>query len=113
VSDGRLSAGVEASAFLRRAEQQGGFGMVLHRGDADRGTLLILVAEKGEHRAVLERRLLGAAGYGWTRTGPNEQESAELPQYIARARRNDPDCWVLELDIPFSERFIAETIAEG
>ena len=90
VSDGRLSAGLEASAFLRRAEQQGGFGTVLHRGDAERGTLLILVAEKGEHRAVLERRLLGAQGYGWTRAGPDAQESAELPQYVARARGTTP-----------------------
>ena len=113
MSDARLPAGVEASAFLRRAEQQGGFGMVLHCGDPDRGTLLILVAEKGEHKAVLERRLLGARGYGWTLTGPEAEESYQLPQYVARARQNDPDCWVLELDIPSSERFIAETISEG
>ena len=113
MSEPRLSAGVEASAFLRRAEQQGGFGTVLHKGDAERGSLLVVVTDRGEHQAILERRLGVGGRYGWAATGPASGESSEAAQYVARARRSDPDCWFLELDIPSAERFIAETIADA
>lgn len=113
MSEPRLSAGIEASAFLRRAQQQGGFGMVLHKGDAERGSILVVVVERGEHRAILERRLQAGGTYGWAASGPREGESVEAAQYVARARRADPDCWVLELDIPSAERFIAETITDA
>ncbi|HVF83033.1 MAG TPA: DUF1491 family protein [Sphingomicrobium sp.] len=113
MSEGRLAAGVEAGSFLRRAAGLGGFGAVLQRGDAERGTLLLIVTERGEHRGILERRLAGANGYRWVLTGPRQAESSGVTQYLARVRRNDPDCWVLELDIPSSERFIAETIGGG
>ena len=113
MSEVRLNAGVEASAFLRRAEGSGGFGTVLHKGDAERGSLLVVVTERGEHRAILERRLGASGRYAWAAVGPVSGESAGAAQYVARARRADPDCWVLELDIPSAERFIAETTAEA
>ncbi len=87
--------------------------MVLHKGDAERGALLLVISERGAHRALLERRLMGASGYGWARVGPSEGESAQAAQYVARARQSDPDCWVVELDVPSAERFIAETIASA
>jgi hypothetical protein len=106
----RLAAGMEASALLRQAEQCGGFGTVLHRGDLERGTLLLLISERGRHLVILERRLQSDGGYDWERTGPEQGDSAGAAQHVARTRRFDPDCWVLELDVPSAERFIAETI---
>lgn len=108
-----LAAGLEASALLRRAEALGGFGMVLSKGDADRGTLVLQVLERGAHQAVLERRLRPDGSYGWAVTGPPAGDSAGAAQHVARARRSDPDCWILELDIPSAERFIAETTSAG
>jgi hypothetical protein len=109
----RLSAGVEAGAFLRRAETLGGFGTVLNRGDAERGTLILSVTERGQHQALLERRLRLDGSYGWEVSGPTSADSLEVAQYLARARRNDPDCWILELDVPSAEQFVAETTADG
>jgi hypothetical protein len=113
MSEPRLSAGIEASAFLRRAEQEGGFGTVLHKGDAERGSILMVVVERGEYRAILERRLQAGGTYGWAASGPGAGEPMGAAQYVARARCADPDCWVLELDIPSAERFIAETITDA
>lgn len=86
---------------------------MLNRGDPERGTIILAVAERGEHRALLERRLRLNGGYGWELTGPGSADSAAVAQYLARARRNDPDCWILELDIPSAEQFVAETTSEG
>jgi len=107
--DARLAPGIEVSALIRRAEALGGFGMVLHKGDPDRGTILLVVTERGVHAALLERRLLQDWTYRWTVVGAPDGDSRGAAQDVARARINDPDCWVLELDIPSSERFIAET----
>jgi len=107
-----LAPGIEASAFLRRAEAAGGFGMILHKGDGDRGTLLLSIAERGEPVACLAREL-GAAGYEWRRVGPDAGDSPNLRLFLEKRRRNDPDEWQIELDVPSAERFVAETSATG
>ena len=48
------------------------------------------------------------------RTGPaDDSDPQTLMDYVERRRRNDPDLWVVELDILDAERFAAETIAAG
>jgi len=42
--------------------------------------------------------------------GPASGESAALEEYWRNRRRRDPDLWVIELDVPHAERFVAETI---
>ncbi|MCW3797744.1 DUF1491 family protein [Sphingomonas sp. BN140010] len=106
-------AHVEVGGLLRRAQAAGGFGTVLRKGDPERGTLVLVIVERGEHRAILERRLQADWTYRWSVVGPNVGDSREAAQHLARARDQDPDCWFIELDVPSSERFIAETTAEG
>ena len=109
----RLAAGFEAGALIRRVESEGGFGMVIHKGDAERGSLLLAVLERGKHRAFVERSL-GAGGiYAWGLTGPAAESPSRLSDFVAKRRNSDPDCWVIELDVPSAERFIAETIGAG
>jgi hypothetical protein len=111
--EARLAAGFEASALIRRAEGAGGFGAVLHKGDAERGALLLVVAERGAHSAFVERRLSVGGVYVWARCGPESGDSAAADQYVVRRAATDPDCWIIELNVPSAERFIAETIADG
>lgn len=113
MTDARLPAGLEVGSLLRRAELAGGFGTVLRKGDGERGSIVLVLLERGQYRALLERRLQPDWSYGWADAGPPEGDSAALPQHLARAADRDPDCWILELDIPSSERFIAETITEA
>ena len=113
MSEARLAAGIEASALIRRAESEGGFGMVIQRGDAERGAVLLTMLQRGAYRGMWERSLQAGGIYAWGATGPSESESDKAPQYVDRRRRADPDCWILELDVASVERFIAETISAG
>ena len=110
----RLPAALEAQAFLRRAATLGGHGALLHRGDPDRGAILLLVTERGEHVALLERMLSAGGDYRWQPSASaRESDPQRVAQYVERRRQQDRDIWILELDIVPAERFIAETIAEG
>ena len=112
--DNRLPAHLEASSLLRRAEVEGGFGMVIARGDPDRGALILLVAQRGAHFACLERGMGANGAYAWQTTGPAAGESDNIVRDWSQKRRsNDPDLWLIELDVALPERFIAETIAIG
>ncbi|NJC04844.1 hypothetical protein GGQ97_000637 [Sphingomonas kaistensis] len=106
MSDPRLAAGIEVSALLARARESGGFGTVLRRGDDERGSLMIVVAERGENRFLLQRLLQRSGDYGWESQEIADSES--LAAQLGRARDRDPDLWLIELDVPSAERFIAE-----
>jgi hypothetical protein len=87
---------------------------VVRRGDPDRGTLLLLIAERGRHFACLERLLAPDGSYAWGVAGPDKSASSmEIADFLARRARFDEDSWVLELDIAEPERFIAETTGLG
>ena len=110
----RLPAGLEASSVVRRAEVQGGFGMILARGDPDRGALVLLIAHRGAHVACLERSFGVSGTYAWQSVGPEAGASASAVRDWSQKRRGfDPDTWLIELDVPQPERFIAETTAIG
>ncbi len=110
----RLPASIEASAFIKRAEVLGGTAVVLHKGDADRGSMLLLITERGQAVALLDRVLSMDGGYRWERQRAlSESDPQQLAAYLERRRSRDPDLWVLELDIAQPERFIAETIGNG
>lgn len=107
----RLPSGLLVSALLRRVNDAGGMGMMLARGDAQGGGILVIALESGNNPRVLERGI-GPDGtmqlLAWT--PPDVDDSSAITDYWMRRRRNDPDLWVIELDIPFAERFAAETI---
>jgi hypothetical protein len=112
VSD-RLPSGVLVGALLRRANDAGGMGMMLARGDPMGGAILIIALERGANPRALERGI-GPDGrvalLNWT---PPEADPDAITHYWQRRRCNDPDLWVVELDVPSVERFAAETILGG
>jgi hypothetical protein len=105
---------VEVAAILRSVSVAGGFAVVIRKGEAERGSLLLLISSRGRHVACLERVLELSGDYVWQRTGPPESaSSADLADFLAKRARFDPDLWAIELDIVDPERFIAETTASG
>ncbi|WP_338502147.1 DUF1491 family protein [Sphingomonas kaistensis] len=106
MNEARLAAGVEASALLARARDLGGFGTVLRRGDAERGSLMLVIAERGTTRFLVQRLLQRDGRYQWESRESADGES--LDAHLANAQSRDPDLWVIELDVPSAERFIAE-----
>ena len=112
--DSRLPARLEASSLVRRAEAEGGSGMILARGDPDRGALVLLIAHRGTHVACLERGIGDGGAYSWQTVGPKAGAGDdELRDWSQKRRRFDPDLWLIELDVPLPERFIAETSSIG
>ena len=110
----RLPAHLEAAALIRRAEAEGGFGTVVKRGDSDRGSLILLLSCRGEHRICLERALTGDGSYCWQQVGPAVgSDTAALNEWSQNRVRFDEDLWLIELDIADPERFIVETGLQG
>lgn len=114
MSDDRLPAHLEVAGILRRTQAAGDFGMILRKGDPDRGSVLLVISSRGRHFSCLERMLSPDGGYSWQRTGPAKSAgSTELADFLARRARFDEDLWAVELDIAEPERFVAETTLTG
>lgn len=106
----RLPAHLEAAAFRRLAEAEGGTAMVLAKGDADRGSILLMLLERGRYFALFERQLGLTGTYSWHAVGPSTGAApAEISDFCAKRRRSDPDLWLIELDVPQAERFIVNS----
>ena len=103
--DERLPTRVLVSAMLRRVNDSGGFGAVLAKGDPQAGAVLVVAVDGGASR-VLERGIGPDGRPGLIDSTPAE----DLSGYWRRRRQRDPDLWVIELDIPDSPRFAAETL---
>lgn len=97
------------NALVRRANAEGGVVTVLAKGDATAGAILIVAQERGQNPRLLERGIGPDGNAVMTATGP-AGESRAVTEYWIRRRRNDPDLWVVEVDIAAAERFVAETI---
>lgn len=107
----RLASGVKVSALLRRVNAAGGFGAVLARGDATAGSIAVVTRVQGVDMLLSPMFAMSkgdGAGYEWVEVATGEA----IPGWIERARRNDPDLWVVELDIPDAARFVAETLGD-
>jgi hypothetical protein len=113
MSEARLSASVEASSLMRRAQADGGFAAVLHKGDSDRGSIILVVRGRGAYVACLERALDLDGAYRWAVAGPPQDAAEEVADFLARRVKFDPDSWLIELDVAQPERFIAETTSPG
>lgn len=105
---GRLATSVIVNGLVRLAEQQGGFGAVLSKGDPTAGSIVIVLVERGQRKAVLERLLLPDGSYGWRDSPGAGDNEKDMVKFLDRRRRVDPDMWVLELDVASTERFAAE-----
>ena len=106
----RLPAKLEVAALVRAVQGDGGFASVLHKGDPDSGTISLLVAERGQPQAVLERRMAADFTYRWSE---GASPAGDWRNWIESQSRIDPDCWLIELDVADAQRFIAETTASG
>lgn len=105
--DPRLPARLEVSALIRRVAAEGGFAAVLKKGEPDAGTIALVLRESGGIQRLIERMPQPDGTRSWTlsRTQAPE-EQGEFDAYLARRGAQDPDLWVVELDVPNPERFI-------
>lgn len=105
----RLPAHLEVSSLLRRVQAEGGFATVLHKGERDAGTILVVLAKNGGKLRLFERMPQLDGSRAWTLTKTQDVEKQQdFEDYLARRADQDRDAWILELDIADGERFIAD-----
>lgn len=110
----RLASGLLVNALVRRVNAAGGSAMVLARGEAEAGAILVLAVERGGDPRFFERGIGFDGTPALVRSGPAEMaDESAISDYWRRRRSRDPDLWVIELDIAGAERFAAETLASG
>ena len=107
MEDARLKSRLRVQAMLRQAATQGVFGAVLRQGDADAGSLVLVLRGRQGLRLFSEAQdrdgqpgWLGGAGGTWV-------DQAAADAYQARRVDADPDCWVVEFEaesLPFEAR---------
>lgn len=103
----RLPAHIEISGLIRTVSNAGGFATVLSKGEKDAGTLLIICCENGTNARFYERMPRADGTRGWMLSKAQDSENPhEFGEYCQRRGDQDPDCWIVELDIADAERFI-------
>lgn len=104
----RLPAHLEISSLIRLAESNAGSAMVLAKGEPDAGTILIVTMYRGADTKLYERmpQLDGTRNFVLSKSQDIEKPY-EFSEYLERRRAQDPDIWILEVDIDQAERFIA------
>jgi hypothetical protein len=105
----RLPTHLMVGALLRRINDAGGIAMVRARGDAQAGTVLVLIDGIGATRALeLGVDANGKAGLVESRAA---DASEPIDDYWRRRRQRDPDLWVLELEGAGAETAAIEILA--
>lgn len=103
----RLPAHLEVTGLIRAVGAEGGFGTVLAKGERDAGTLLVSCCENGTQARLYERMPQLDGTRKWTMVKNQDPDNPyEYSEYCDRRKRQDPDLWIVELDIADAERFI-------
>ena len=96
------------SALLKRAGLGGAFATIAHRGDSERGDVLIKVTtDRGKARVYAP---------AFNPEGPSEfervgaEDEAESDQLIARRLKADRDLWVIEIEDREGRHFLVERV---
>ena len=112
--DARLPAHIEVSGLIRAVDAAGGFGTVLAKGEREAGTILVVCCFRDEPARVFERMPHPDGARTWTLVRAQDPENpSEFPDYLARRSAQDPDLWIVELDIAHGERFIGLSGTNG
>lgn len=89
-------------ALLRRCSVEGKFGAVLHKGNADAGSVMVVI----NHLNGTHTLLVPPPGPAYDEDGQRRFENRtpvalpwlELNSLIERARKHDDDIWVVEVE---------------
>ena len=103
----RIPAHIEVFGLIRAVEAAGGFATVIAKGEREAGTILVVCCGNRALARAFERMPHPDGTRQWTlsRTQDTEKPS-EFAEYLDRRAKQDPDLWIVELDIADGERFI-------
>jgi hypothetical protein len=99
--EARVKAQIWVQAALRLGDKDGRPGMVLRRGDADAGGILVVLRDRANRLVVLSQTRSTGGELAWLRaTGPEPVDQARADAYVDRQVKFDPDLWVVEFESP-------------
>jgi hypothetical protein len=96
------------SALLRRASVAGAFATIVHRGDADRGDVMVKVM-RARGVADLYAPAFNPDGPSVFECLVTEDETA-ADALITRRRASDRDLWVVEVEDAAGRHFLTEPV---
>ena len=106
-----LSTDVWVGALIRRAELEGANAVVVKKGDARAGAVIVKAYDTMTRAARLWTEATGQDGAPlWIQPVVSDSEG-ELDAYLERQRRYDPDLWVVEIEDRQGRNFITEKTA--
>jgi len=92
----RLASGLWVEAYRLRLEAEGIPVYVTARGDATAGAVLVKLATRDGAARAFQRITALDGSRPWSVLA--EGDEAEVDAVIVRARRSDPDLWILEVE---------------
>ena len=108
----RLKAEIWVKALIRRCEVSGAAAMVVRRGDATSGVVLVKVNRLDRTASVFAPVRMGGGSLVWMQaTGPSPVPEPDADAYIERQRKFDPDIWVVEIEDRDGRHFLQEPVA--
>ncbi|MEO5705468.1 MAG: DUF1491 family protein [Alteraurantiacibacter sp.] len=112
--DERLPAHLEVAGLIRAVQAAGGFATVLAKGERDAGTLLVVCCHNDTDARAYERLPQPDGTRSWAFAKAKDPENPyDFSEYCTRRHSQDPDLWVVELDIANAERFIGNPGTRG
>ncbi len=108
-----IATDVWVSALIRRAQMAGASAVVVRKGDARAGAVLVKAYNTVERTARLYAETIGLDGDRlWIQPHPDAGEG-ELDVYAARQTDYDPDIWLVEIEDREGRHFLVESVDEG
>ncbi len=99
--EARVKTQIWVQMALRLGDKDGRPGMVLRRGDADAGGVLVVLRDRENRLAVLSQTRTDGGELAWLRaTGEGPVDQAKADAYVERQVKFDPDLWVIEFEAP-------------
>src|SRR5690606_11742561 len=104
----RLKAEIWVKALIRRCEVASVSALVVRRGDAGSGTVLLKVNTLDGEAQIYSPARDGEGELIWLAKG--RQTEAEADAYIEKQRSFDPDIWVVEVEDREGRHFLQEKL---
>lgn len=95
----RLKTDILARALVRESTRDGRSAMVLCKGDATAGGILVVLISRTGEGVVLSQTRTPEGDPAWIRTsGPSPLRAQDMQAFLDRQMKYDPDLWVLEIE---------------
>ncbi|KPF88982.1 hypothetical protein IP81_17175 [Novosphingobium sp. AAP83] len=110
--ENRVPAHIEVSGLLRTAQAGNDFGMVLHKGERDGGTILIVTLDNQGLGSLFERMPQLDGSRKWVQVKVQAPDNKrEFEDYLSRRMAQDRDVWIVELTVAKPEQFIRDNLS--